>query len=147
MQWAWIRGKNMSDVEERRLFSDYMEKFEQKVMIPCISEGLFKQKMMVSTRIPKLRGTAFGEFVGPVFKYDGILTFNYYGLTKVSTGFEAMVQTSTNKGLAIKAIESSVVYFAAIKMKNIADLAPELVVQFVDFKDYLVSLRDFPSKP
>lgn len=145
MQSASKQESIMSD--QRRFFADYMEQFEQKVMIPCAENELFKRKIMVSTRTPKLRDTAFGQFIGPAFKYDGILAFNYYGLTKVSTGFQKRVQQVVNDGMDVKAVETLVVYFAAIKMKNITDFAPDLVLHFTEYKEYLVALRDFPDKP
>lgn len=140
-----IQEKNMSD-EKRRFFSDYMEKFERKVMIPCATGGVFSSLVMVSTRESKLKETDFGQFVGTAFEFEKKLAFNYYGLMKLSTGLIKKVQSVVNDGMDVKAAEALVIYFAAIKMKHITDFAPELATDFSDFKEYLVLLRGFPTK-
>lgn len=129
-----------------RVMSDYMEKFEQKVMIPCVENEIFTKKIMVSTKRPKLLSTEFGRFIGEAFEYDKLLVFNYYGLNKVSTGFLNKVQKLKNEGFDIKLVETIVVYFAAVKMVNITTYAPELTNAFSSFKEYLVAIRRFPAK-
>ena len=143
MQSDLKQGSIMYNDEKLRIMADYMENFEQKVMIPCVDAKVFTRKIMVSTKRPKLLFTKFGRFVGEAFKHEDLLVLNYYGLNKLSTGFLNKVQKLRNEGFDIKTVETIVVYFAAIKMANITTFAPELTNGFTDFKDYLVDMRGF----
>jgi hypothetical protein len=127
--------------EKEKYFLEYMRKFENRVMLPCIADGIFKQKVMVSTKKPKLLKTSFGKFVGSIFEHDEIVAFNYYGLMKVSLAFINEYQHYRNLGLELKAIQCPVVYFGALKMQHITKYGSGLFNDFVAFKEYLVDLR------
>ena len=133
------------DTEQLRKLSYYMDQLEQKVMVKCATENVLTRSIIVSTKKPKLLKTDFGEFIGEAFKFPKILTFNYYGLMKVSTGFKKEVEKLRNSGFDIKGVESNVVYFASLKLKVINEYAPSLISGFSEFKDYLVSIRNFPT--
>jgi len=135
----------MDENERLRTFSSYMEKIEQRIMIPCVVNGTFKNKIMVSVKKSKFLGTDFGDFVGEVFEDDRLIAFNYYGMVKISTAYVRKVQKLENQGVSVKSLECSVAYFSAIKMSHLDKYAPELIEKFSRFKEFLVKLRAFPA--
>lgn len=127
-------------------FKDYMNKFEKQVMIPYSRESRFDKKINISVRGSKLIHTDFGGFLGDKFEYEEILTFNYYGLMKVSSAFISKVDEIEKMNVEIKAMLSKVVHFASVRIRVISKYSPELLKDFSEYKDYLLSLRQFQTK-
>jgi len=106
---------------------------------------VFKEKPseIVPLRKRKLHDTDFAEFIGPEFKYDMVLVFNFYGLFKLSNGAKAVVENSKGAFPNIRTMKARVIHFNSIKIEHIKELAPELLSDFPDFKKFLVDLRKF----
>ena len=118
-------------------WKEYLNKFENQILLPLFESGDFLIKPEpVPLRAGKLRKSQFAIFVGADFKYKDILSFNYYGLFKPST---ALLQTKPKKGL--NTIKAPVIHFSSIKIDHIEKQHRELLLDFVNFKKFLVALR------
>lgn len=125
--------------------SNYMNELEQSVMIVGWKEKIFKERKpeIVPLRKKKLHLTPFSNFVGEKFIFDEVLIFNYYGLFKFSSEAINIINESRIAFPNIRTMKSNVIYFNSIKIEHIKELAPELLQDFPDFKQFLVGLRNF----
>ena len=97
--------------------------------------------MMISAKRGRLDSTKFGQLIGTQFEYSNPLVIDYYGLIKKSTGF--VKKLNSIEDLEIKAAQALTVHFASIKDAHIVKLAPDLIVGFPPFKEYLIRVRNF----
>jgi len=124
---------------------EYLHQLEQRIMIKGFEEGVFKEKSpeIIPLRKKKLHDTKFAEFVGPEFKYESVLTFNFYGLFKISSGGSEVVNNCRKAFPNIRTMKARVIHFNSVKMEHLKELAPDLLNDFPDFKRFLVDLREF----
>ena len=122
-------------------FRNYLCKFEEQVIIKGLEEGAFGKTMMISAKRGRLDSTKFGQLIGTQFEYSNPLVIDYYGLIKKSTGF--VKKLNSIEDLEIKAAQALTVHFASIKDAHIVKLAPDLIVAFPPFKEYLIRVRNF----
>lgn len=122
-------------------FRNYLCKFEEQVIIKGLEEGAFGKTMMISAKRGRLDSTKFGQLIGTQFEYSNPLVIDYYGLIKKSTGF--VKKLNSIEDLEIKAAQALTVHFASIKDAHIVKLAPDLIVGFPPFKEYLIRVRNF----
>lgn len=122
-------------------FRNYLHDFEEKVIIRGIESKAFGKEMMVSARKGKLDSTKFGQLLGSQFEYSEPVVIDYYGLIKKSTGFVAKLNSVEE--IEAKAAKAWIVHFASIKDIHIVKLAPDLIVGFPPFKEYLIKVRAF----
>lgn len=123
------------------LWTDYLTKFEQQVMIPLYeAESLSIKSEPVPLFPGKLQGGEFGKMVGIDFKYDRVLCFDYYGLFKLSS---TIIECKKDLVLAQKktVIFSPVIHFSSVKIEHIEEYSKDLLLDFVAFKRYIVYLR------
>lgn len=119
----------------------YLVDFENKVIIEGLQSGIFGRKIMIPVKRGRLYKSEFGDFVGVSFDCESAFVIDYYGLLKKSTGFVLMLKGYED--IEVKRVRVPVAHFASIKIEHIADLAPDLVVEFPTFKKHLVKLRGF----
>ena len=122
-------------------FRDYLCKFEEQVIVKGIEEGIFGKTMMISAKRGRLDSTKFGQLMGTQFSHSACMVIDYYGLIKKSTGF--VDKLNSIEDLEIKAAQAFTVHFASIKDAHIVKLAPDLIVGFPPFKEYLIKVRNF----
>jgi len=121
-------------------FKEYLTEFEQKVIVQGVVNTILGRPEMVAVRNGKLSKTPYGRLVGGEIPTDVLMSIDYYGLTKRSTGFGAIVRDIDGQ---VRILESQVVHFASIRIENVAELAPELVAEFPAFKQKLLRERGF----
>ena len=121
----------------------YLNKFEEKVIIPLVLNGSTAKEGMITLKNGKLANTNFGKFLGGMLVCDKPLAIDYYGHIKKSTGIIDVVKKYN--GIEIKSIKVPVVYWASIKNEDILNLAPELMDGFPLFKKHLIDLRGFKT--
>lgn len=126
---------------EIKIFRGYLNQFEMDVIIKGVKQGVFDKSMMISAKRGKLDSTEFGQLIGTQFTYKGSLVIDYYGLVKKSTGF--VTRLSSVDEVEAKAAMALTVHFASIKDAHIVKLAPELMIQFPEFKKFLIQVRNF----
>lgn len=127
------------DVES---FKAYLEAFEQKVVI--LGQDELGSSERVSVMPQKFPVPAFVEQIGSHIMSADMLVFDIYGFKKKSLGFtHAAHEAQTVSHMQVRFIRCPVIHFASIKFETIRRLAPELVMDFPDFKKYLLDLRGF----
>ena len=123
----------------------YLELFEKNIVIPGVESGVLEvNDVMVPVKDGKLDDTPFGKFLGNSFEYKSVLSIDWYGLLKKSTGFRIKCESYTD--VEVKRLRSGIVHFASIKIEDIAKINKTMVTEFPGFKSYLVSLRAFKKK-
>jgi hypothetical protein len=127
------------DVKE---FQDYLANFEREVVLAGQEELGTSER--VSVALQRFPIPLFVEQVGTHIMSEDIVVFDLYGFKKKSLGFiHALHEASTLQHTQVRFIRCPVIHFASIKFEAIRRLAPELVMQFPDFKKYLLDLRGF----
>jgi len=118
-------------------WKEYLDNFEMAVLIPMYEKNSYDINLEpVPLRAGKLHKTQFAKFVGKHFVSSHILSFNYYGLFKPSTGL------ITRKPQEHKStISAPVIHFSSVKLEHIEAYHKEMLLDFVSFKKFLVSLR------
>lgn len=122
-------------------FRNYLHDFEEQVIIRGVEDGVFGKEMMISARRGKLDSTKFGQLMGSHFEYIESVVIDYYGLIKKSTGF--VTKLNSVEEIEAKAAKAMIVHFASVKDAHIVKLAPNLIVGFPPFKEYLIKVRNF----
>lgn len=118
----------------------YMLSFETSIVLAGISRGLLGTPSNIPVREGKLARRHFGKIVNKVpLETEHSIVIDYYGLHKKSTGF---TRAATSGG-SLASCPATLVYFAAIKLKDITTLAPGLAGAFPLFKDWLLVERGF----
>ena len=122
-------------------FKTYLDSFETQVVIKGFEKEMFGKVGKVTVKDCKLCNTPFGQFIGRVIEYGCPMVVDYYGYIRKSSGMIQLI--NGYKGIEIKTILVPVVHFASIKNEHIAELAPELLEGFQEFKGHLIKLRGF----
>ena len=124
-------------------FKEYLVSFEQKFIVNACST--LCRTAEIPVRSGRLSKTKFAELLGLTFKAERIMVIDYYGYNKMSTGFveELFRIRAACRGKQVRTITAGLVYFASIKMEDVAAGAPELVADFPTFKDILLKVRGF----
>lgn len=123
---------------DRRAHLEYMNKLEQKVIVPGLERGLFGKATWLPIRNGKLHSAPFAELLGTRFFYAEPAVIEYYGLQKRSTGFMAK---ATRLGAFLKGFKAPLVSFASVHAEHIKELAPELHDLFPEWKAAVVQAR------
>lgn len=118
-------------------WKEYLIEFETKVLLPMFESGEYEIKIEpVPLRPGKLQSTPFGAFIGKDFNYASFLSFNYYGLFKPSKEIVSM-----KSGMTKTTVKAPVIHFSSVKIEHIERFSKDLIIDFVSFKKFLVSLR------
>lgn len=120
-------------------FGDYLRELEQRVVVEGIIRGTFGQIMNIPTKAGKLNATPFGQRIGQEFPCEAVCAIDYYGHFKRSSSFMALARQNPERAFQT----GIVVHFAGVRTQHVIKLAPELVMQFPDFKEELLALRGF----
>lgn len=122
-------------------FYQYMQSFEASIVITGVSQGLLGTPSSIPIREGKLARKHFGKIINKVpLLTERSIVIDYYGLHKKSVGF-TKIANSNNGNLTN--CPTTLVYFAAIKIKDIATLAPGLAGAFPLFKERILVERGF----
>lgn len=127
-------------------FAEYLLRFEKEVMLEGYSNGLFKgtSEKILSLRPGKLDNTTeMVGFLGKKFESEKVIAFNFYGFIKFSSGLLNVVEENKKIFPNIKTIKSPVVHFQSIKIEHIQQLSKDLLIDFPEFKRFVVKLRQF----
>ncbi len=131
----------MGETMDEKQLKQYLIDFEEQVIIQGLQAGIFGRKIMIPVKRGRLYKSEFGDFVGATFTCENAFVIDYYGLLKKSTGFAQLLKSYED--IEVKRVRVPVAHFASIKIEHIADLAPDMVVEFPTFKKHLVKLRGF----
>ena len=120
-------------------FREYLYAFEKDVMLRGIEEGRWGTQQQVTIRPGRLAQYPIGRFLGTRFRHDKPVAISYYGLIKKSTEFMALAARLSQFGMST--IKAPVAEFSSVKIEDVAELAPELIQGFVDFKKHIKEHR------
>jgi hypothetical protein len=124
-------------------FKEYMERFEQEVIVPGFEAKILgnRKEEVVPIRNGKLVNTDFGAFIDRTFFYNGMLSINYYGLFKLSSGIITATANIKKIFPDIRSIKAPVVHFNSIKIEQIKEISPEVFNLFPEFRTEVIRLR------
>jgi hypothetical protein len=132
-----------------RNFQQYIENFERRVaLLGILSYGLGNMSK-IPIRPGKLDDSPISHFLGKQIQTQYLFAIEYYGYLKKSKGFYDYVSQEArflSDGGCLR-ITAPVVHFGAIKSKVVADLAPDLMREFHEFKSVLLEKRGFGNGP
>lgn len=131
-------------MENKFDYAEYRDSFEDKVIKASLNHndhGSVFKKRKVPAKKGKLYNTEFVGFVGDMFNCEDPIAIDYYGFFKKSSGF--IEKMDSFEDIEVKSMLVPVAHFASIRIEIISDLAPELIINFSDYKKYLLSLRGF----
>ena len=129
-------------------FQEYLELFEQCVILRGLEQGRFDRTTTVSSKDGKLNGSRFGQLMGTAIQTDQILLLDYYGYLKKSEGLCELIRSVRKEqpGKQFKVPDVPVVVFASIRPELVISLAPDLVEQFPHFKKFILDNRGFDHR-
>jgi len=116
-------------------FYDWLDMFEYNILsLP----GLWKPHQITTKNNRKFE--SFGKILGTAFYSPDILTIDYLGYLKKSTGFfQYLKQTNENPRM----VKGKILYFQSVKMEHMTEFPPELLSNFWEFKKTLLKIRGF----
>ena len=126
---------------DRREFVEYMNRLEQKVIVPGLAQGLFGRTIWLPIRNGKLHSEPLSDLLGTRFYCSEPAVIDYYGLHKRSTGFMAK---AVRLATFLSGFEAPLVPFSAVHDSEITALCPELLLGFSAFKAEIIRVR-FPD--
>lgn len=116
-------------------FYDWLDMFEHYIL--TIPE-LWKTHRITTRNNRKFEN--FGKILGTAFYSPEILTIDYLGYLKKSTGFFKYIkQTNENPRM----IQGKILYFQSVKIEHFIKFPPELTSNFWNFKKTLLKIRGF----
>lgn len=124
-------------------FTNYLNEFEQNVIIKGVLSGVLGRVQFVSMKNCKLSRTEFAKIMGLEFPCIRPIAIDYYGLIKKSSACSCITEED---GKIIKMLEMPIVHFASIRIGHINLLYRSLLSDFADFKEEVIRLRGFPQK-
>ena len=133
-------------------FKQDLYRFEKEVIVKGVFEKklpMFSKKAAVSVKDCRLHKTPFGEDIGWLIDTDLILTIDYYGHLKKSRGFYDYYSCKNLiEKQQIKLIESAVVFFASIRIEDVAAVTNEvgIIAGFPFIKNEILIRRGFRKR-
>lgn len=122
-------------------FQSYKEQFERYVVINGYKSHRIGKIEPITTRQNRLILTPFGSLMGIDLDYDGLLVLDYYGLLKASRSWYRAAKIAEEREKRF--CHAPVVHFASLTIEIISKLAPQLVIDFADFKRLVLEARGF----
>jgi hypothetical protein len=127
--------------DTRQDFLEYLNQFEVGVVICGFELDMFTKHTLVPVRPCRLAFEHFGRLLGRTFDYAFPLVIDYYGMIKKSSGFMEKIMDIGK--YQVKMLQAPVVFFASIRIEDVAEIAPALVSGFPAFKNRLLAERGF----
>jgi len=127
-------------------FKTYMHSFESVFIVRAMPD--IGRESLIPIHQGRLSRTKFAKVIGGLFDCERPVVIDYYGYLKRSTGFAEYVRRLIGeyKGGQIRAVTATLVFFAAVKMEDVAKSSPELVAHFPLFKGMVLDARGFKNK-
>jgi hypothetical protein len=124
---------------------EFLNEFEQRVVIKCLKAGLLGRKTKISTGNGKLSEKRFGKVIGGIVDSDQVFAIDYYGHVKKSKGLLDKIKRLKPDE---KQIETIVVYFASVKVEHLVSVFcnSAFLSKFFLAKQDILALRAFGDK-
>ena len=131
-------------------FLKYLNKFESEVICKGVVRKSIGKKMIVNVREGRFACTRYARQIGERVDSDVPFVLDYYGYQKRSQGFIDLIRDKkksiTNR--QIKSIQTRVVFFASLKIEEIAELTSNQYLRsgFSEFKKMILHWRGFEKR-
>ena len=131
-------------------FLKYLNKFESEVICLGVKQGIIGKSLQVNVRDGKLASSRFAKHLGSRVSTDEPLVVDYYGYLKRSDGFLKLLEEKKEaiRNRQIKSIKTKVVFFASLKIEEIAEITTSQYLKggFSEFKNQILHWRGFGQK-
>jgi hypothetical protein len=131
-------------------FSKYLNRFETEVVCKGVTQGIIGKVMLVNVREGKFAYTRYARFLGDQINSEVPFIIDYYGYSKRSKGFIKLIEHKEDliRNRQIKSIQTKVVFFASIKMEEVAELTSSQYLKsvFSEFKKMILHWRGFEKR-
>lgn len=131
-------------------FSKYLNKFESDVICVGVKQGIIGKELQVNVREGKLACTKFAKVLGSRVNSNEPFVIDYYGYLKRSNGFINLLveEKEAIRNRQIKSIKARVVFFASLKIEEIAEITSSQYLKggFPEFKNTVLHWRGFGKK-
>jgi hypothetical protein len=124
---------------------EFIDRFERKIIIPGIINGVFTKRGIVPMRPSKLTSTPFGRAVGALVDSDLSFAISYYEHFKKSRGlFEQASAMLHAANRSPRFFQTYIINFASVKDFQILEITggdKHFIGDFVVMKQILVKMR------
>ena len=131
-------------------FSKYLNKFASDVICVGVKQGIIGKELQVNVREGRLACTKFAKVLGLRVNSNEPFVIDYYGYLKRSNGFTKLLleEKEAIKNRQIKSIKTRVVFFASLKIEQIAEITTSQYLKggFSEFKNEVLHWRGFGKK-
>ena len=131
-------------------FLKYLNKFETELVAKGVAEGIIGKDTLVNVREGKFACTKFARHLGTRVNSDVPFVIDYYGYLKRSNGFVDLIRSKEDsiRNRQIKSIYATVVYFASLKIEEIAEITSSQYLKswFPEFKKDILYRRNFEKR-
>jgi len=128
-------------------FKRYLALFEECIICQGVKRELLGKILSVNIREGKFSCSRFARIVGRVSPFSIPFVIDYYGHLKRSQGFVDVAREVVNsmRDQQIKSIDTTVVFFASLKIEEIADITGDQYLKggFSELKKTLLQWRNF----
>jgi hypothetical protein len=131
-------------------FLKYLNKFESEVICVGVKQNIIGKDTQVNVREGKLACSKYAKSLGSRVNSEEPFVIDYYGYLKRSNGFISLLQEEKDaiQNRQIKSIKTRVVFFASLKIEEIAEITSNQYLKggFSEFKNQILHWRGFGQK-
>lgn len=131
-------------------FLKYLNKFESEVICVGVKQSIIGKELQVNVREGRLSRTKYADCLGSQVNSDEPFVIDYYGYLKRSRGFVILLgeEKEAIRNRQIKSIKTRVVFFASLKIEQIAEITSSQYLKggFSEFKNEVLHWRNFGKK-
>lgn len=131
-------------------FLKYLNKFESEVICAGVRKSIIGKELQVNVRDGRLSHTKYARFLGTQINSNDVFVIDYYGYLKRSKGFVDLLEEEREaiRNRQIKSIKTRVVFFASLKIEQIAEITSSQYLKggFSEFKNEVLYWRGFGQK-
>lgn len=130
-------------------FLNYLNKFE-KVIAAGVTQNIIGKTTLVNVREGKFACTKYARTLGERVNSEVPFVIDYYGYLKRSKGFIILIRDKEEaiRNRQIKCVHAKVVYFASLKIEEIAEVTASQYLRsgFSEFKKLILYWRGFEKR-
>ena len=128
---------------------NYLNKFE-KVIEAGVTQNIIGKDTLVNVREGKFACTKYARTLGERVNSEVPFVIDYYGYLKRSKGFINLIRDKEEaiRNRQIKCVHARVVYFASLKIEEIAEVTTSQYLRsgFSEFKKRILYWRGFEKR-
>jgi hypothetical protein len=130
-------------------FLDYLNKFERVIAVG-VTQNIIGKDVLVNVREGKFACSKYARCLGDRVNSEVPFVIDYYGYLKRSKGFITLIRGKEEaiRNRQIKSVQVRVVYFASLKIEEIAEVTTSQYLRsgFSEFKKTILHWRGFEKR-